>query len=60
MNIQSLYESDNMSADEVQALLEKTLQILLNAGAHYVIDTLAEIETVIANVDARLARGERP
>ena len=60
MNIQSLDEADNMSAEEVQARLEKTRQILLNAGAHYVIDTLAEIETVIANVDARLARGERP
>ena len=60
MNIQSLDEADNMSAEEVQARLEKTRQILLNAGAHYVIDTLAEIETVIEDVDARLARGERP
>jgi phosphonoacetaldehyde hydrolase len=60
MNIQSLDEADNMSAEEVQARLEKTRQILLNAGAHYVIDTNAEIETVIEDVDARLARGERP
>ena len=60
MNIQSLDEADNMSAEEVQSRLEKTRQILLTAGAHYVIDSLAEIETVIEDVDARLARGERP
>jgi phosphonoacetaldehyde hydrolase len=60
MNIQSLDEADNMPAEEVQSRLEKTRQILLNAGAHYVIDSLAEIETVIEDVNARLARGERP
>jgi phosphonoacetaldehyde hydrolase len=60
MNVQSLDEADNMSAEEVQSRLEKTRQILLTAGAHYVINSLAEIETVIEDVDARLARGERP
>ena len=60
MNIQSLDEADNMPTEELQSRLEKTRQILLNAGAHYVIDSLAEIETVIEDVDSRLARGERP
>ena len=34
--------------------------ILRKAGAHYVIDSLADIEPVIDDINARLARGERP
>ena len=30
------------------------------AGAHYVIDTLADIAPVIADINRRLAAGERP
>ena len=60
MNIQTLEEAERMSADEMQSRLEKTVSTLTNAGAHYVIDSLADIETVIDDVNARLARGERP
>ena len=34
--------------------------ILEKAGAHYVIDNLADIEPVIEDINARLARGEKP
>ncbi|MCV5004063.1 phosphonoacetaldehyde hydrolase, partial [Escherichia coli] len=30
------------------------------AGAHYVVDTLADLPEVIADINARLAKGERP
>jgi phosphonoacetaldehyde hydrolase len=30
------------------------------AGAHAVLDTLAELPILIADLDARLARGEKP
>jgi phosphonoacetaldehyde hydrolase len=33
---------------------------LLAAGAHAVIDTLAELPAVLDDIDARLGRGERP
>jgi hypothetical protein len=33
---------------------------LLDAGAHYVIDTLAGLEGVIDQIEARLQAGERP
>jgi phosphonoacetaldehyde hydrolase len=33
---------------------------LFGAGAHYVIDTLAELPEVVATIDLRLARGETP
>lgn len=35
-------------------------ETLRAAGAHYVIDTLAQIEPIIEEVDRRLERGERP
>lgn len=60
MNINSLDEEATLSKPEIQQRLEKTREMLRKAGAHYVIDSLADIETVIADVNARLARGERP
>jgi phosphonoacetaldehyde hydrolase len=40
--------------------LKITRDILRKAGAHYVIDTFDQLPEVIADVNARLARGERP
>ena len=60
MNINSLEEEATLSKEEVQRRLEQTRELLRKAGAHYVIDSLADIEGVIADVNARLARGERP
>ena len=45
---------------EIERRLNKTRQILWQAGAHYVIDSIADIEPVIDDINARLARGERP
>jgi len=60
MNINTLEEEATLSAQEIQRRLEKTREILHNAGAHYVIDSLADIEPVIEDINERLARGERP
>lgn len=60
MNINSFEEEKRLSAADLQARLERTRDILRKSGAHYVIDSLADIEPVIADVNARLARGEKP
>ena len=60
MNINTLEEEATLSKQELQHRLEKTREILRKAGAHYVIDSLTDIEAVIEDVNARLARGERP
>ena len=60
MNINTLEEEATLSKQEIQSRLEKTREILRKAGAHYVIDSLADIEPVVADVNARLARGEKP
>jgi phosphonoacetaldehyde hydrolase len=58
MNVNSLDEV--LDDDELARRLELTRTKLRQAGAHYVIDSIADIEPVIADINARLARGERP
>ena len=60
MNINTLEEESTLSKEEISRRLAETREILQHAGAHYVIDSLADIEQVIADIEARLARGEKP
>lgn len=53
-------EYQAMSAEEIATRREHAAGKLYAAGAHYVIDTLAELPAVIAQINARLAQGERP
>lgn len=39
---------------------EKAEQRLFSVGAHYVIDSVAELAEVVADINRRLAKGERP
>ncbi len=60
MNINTIAEAEAMPAEEFQRRLEITRDILRKSGAHYVIDELSELIGVVDDVNARLARGERP
>jgi len=46
--------------DEQTRRLENAHRKLLDAGAHYVIDTLADIHPILDQIDARLEAGDRP
>lgn len=46
--------------EEQTARLEEAHRKLLDAGAHYVIDSLTEIHAIIDQIEARLKAGERP
>jgi phosphonoacetaldehyde hydrolase len=60
MDINTLDEEATLSEAEINRRLEKTRDILRDAGAHYVIDSIVDIEPVIEDINRRLARGERP
>ena len=60
MDINSFEEEAEMSEEEIQRRLLKSRDILTKAGAHYVMDTFDELPAVIKDINARLARGERP
>jgi len=46
--------------DEQLRLAAAASERLLGAGAHYVIETLADILPVLDGIEARLAAGEKP
>lgn len=60
MDIDSLDQADRLPAAEIERRHEKTRDILRKAGAHYVIDSVADLPPVIDEINTRLARGERP
>ncbi|HAD41456.1 MAG TPA: phosphonoacetaldehyde hydrolase, partial [Plesiomonas shigelloides] len=56
----SLAEFNAMSAELIAQRRASATSRLQQAGAHYVIDSLAQIESVLADINRRLAEGERP
>ncbi len=44
----------------VSQLKQQAADKLFAAGAHYVIDTLNDLPSVIDSINQRLAKGERP
>lgn len=49
-----------VSKAELERRLGHTRKLLRETGAHYVIDSIADLDPVIADIEARLARGEKP
>ena len=60
MDVDSPEDGEKLSNDEIAKRHAKTKDMLEKAGAHYVIDSIVDIEPVIEHVNQRLARGERP
>lgn len=60
MDVDTPEEGAALAPDDLARRMAKTRAILEQAGAHYVIDSLADIEPVIDDINSRLARGERP
>ena len=60
LNINSIAEADEISAEEFQDRLAFTRDQLWRTGAHYVIDEPIELLGVIDDINARLASGEKP
>ena len=60
LNISTVAEFEAMPKAEFDRRHELTKDILRKTGAHYVIDSLVDIPAVIDDINARMARGERP
>jgi len=60
MDVDSFEHEKSLSEAEIARRLAFTRETLRKAGAHYVIDTFDELPAVIEDVNARLARGEKP
>ncbi len=53
-------DTDALPADELRARVERATLKLAQAGAHYVIEGVADLVPVLDEIEHRLARGERP
>jgi phosphonoacetaldehyde hydrolase len=53
-------ETAALSPGDFACMKEAAVRKLTMAGAHYVIDSVAQIDAVIDAIEGRLARGERP
>jgi len=60
MDVDTPEDGEQLSEDEITKRVARTKDLLEKAGAHYVIDSIADIEPVIEDVNQRLARGEKP
>jgi len=60
MDIETLEQAERLPKEEIERRLNKTRDILRKAGAHYVVDSLADLPEVIDDINERLARGEKP
>jgi phosphonoacetaldehyde hydrolase len=60
MDVDSIAHEKTLSDAEIQRRLAFTRETLRKAGSHYVIDTFDQLPAVIEDVNARLARGEKP
>lgn len=60
MNVDTPEDGKKLSEDEIKKRVAKTKDILEKAGAHYILESLADIEPVIEDINKRIARGERP
>jgi phosphonoacetaldehyde hydrolase len=56
----SLADTKALAPDEFAARREVAMARLRNAGAHYVVDGVADILPVMSAIEERLGRGERP
>ncbi len=60
LNINSIEEANSLAEAEIERRTEQTREMLRKSGAHYVIDSIVDLPAVIDDINARLARGERP
>jgi phosphonoacetaldehyde hydrolase len=56
----SLEDSTTATPAELEALLGKARETLRRAGAHTVVDSIADVPGVVEDINRRLARGEKP
>jgi phosphonoacetaldehyde hydrolase len=56
----SLEDSNAASPAELEALLSKARETLRRAGAHTVVDSIADVPGVVEDINRRLARGDKP
>jgi phosphonoacetaldehyde hydrolase len=53
-------EIDKLAPDDLRSKLDRAYVRFAQCGAHYVVDGIWDVPAVLDDIEARLARGERP
>ena len=53
-------EAEALNPQELATRLEGIYDRMYRAGTHYVVDTIAEVPSILDEIEPRLKRGERP
>jgi len=53
-------EIAGLAPEVLEGKLDRATQRFRQAGAHFVVDTIAEVPSILDDINARLAHGERP
>jgi phosphonoacetaldehyde hydrolase len=59
-DIDTIEQWDDMSLEEQNERIQRSDDKLTQSGAHYIIDTIVDLPTVIEDINSRMANGERP
>ena len=59
-NIDNMEQWESMSESEREARVEVSRDKLSAGGAHYVIDSIADLPSVVVDINHRLAKGDKP
>lgn len=60
MDVDSFEHEAELSEEDIQKRLVKSREILWESGAHYVVDSIADLPAVCEDINRRLAAGESP
>jgi len=60
MNIDSIEQESELNETEISFRLDTCRDILSKSGAHYIIDSIADLPETIEKINQRLLKGERP
>jgi len=60
MNIDSLSDENNLSSTDIAKRNDKSRNILKQAGAHYVVDSIIDLPIVVEDINNKLRQGKTP
>ena len=60
MNMNSVEEEETLDEHTMDLKLMKSRDVLSKAGAHYIIDRIEELPEIVADINAQLAKGNKP
>jgi len=53
-------EINSLTKEDYDRKLSRAYDILIDSGAHYVVDSIVDLPQVITDINERLSKGDKP